>query len=98
MLQLSEQAASALEAVRRNQDVPESHPTRLSPAPSPTGELAISLEFVESAADGDEVTETAGTKVFVDPQLVEPLGEAVMDVQEADQGLAFVFRSQGSRD
>ncbi len=93
MLQVSQQAASALEAVRRNQEVPESHDTRLSPAQTPSGDFAIRLEFVEGAEESDEMTEQGDTQVFVANDLVEPLAEAVMDVQETDEGLAFVFRT-----
>lgn len=93
MLQVSEQAAMALEAIRRSEEVPASHDTRLSPANDPSGDLAIRLEFVEEAQEEDQVAEQAGTEVYVDPQLAEPLSEAVMDVHDTDEGLAFVFRS-----
>lgn len=96
MLQVSEQAASALEAIRRNEEVPESHDTRLSPAQSPDGDLAIRLEFVEGAEEEDQVAEQAGTKVYVDSELAEPLSEAVMDVQNTAEGLSFVFRTDST--
>lgn len=94
MLQVSEQAAVALEAIRRSEGIPETHGTRLSAAPQPTGDLAIRLEFVEAAEEGDQVTEQAGTEVFVDPELAEPLSDAVMDVRDTEEGLAFVFRAR----
>jgi Fe-S cluster assembly iron-binding protein IscA len=34
----------------------------------------------------DQVAEQAGTEVYVDPELAEPLDEAVMDVQNTEQG------------
>lgn len=93
MLQLSEQAAVALEAIRRSQGIPESHGTRLSPATNPGGELAIELAFVEEAEEGDQVAEHANTEVYVDPELAEPLSDAVMDVENREEGLTFVFRT-----
>lgn len=93
MMQLSEQAAMALEAIRRSQGVPESHETRLSPASNPGGELAIELAFVEEAEEGDQVAEHANTEVYVDSELAEPLSDAVMDVENREEGLTFVFRT-----
>ncbi|MBW3666765.1 MAG: hypothetical protein KY394_04130 [Actinobacteria bacterium] len=94
MLEVSEQAAVALEAIRRSEEIPESHGTRLSPARHPSGDLAIQLEFVEEAQEGDQVAEQAGTEVYVDPGLAEPLSGAVMDVEDTNEGLTFVFRSR----
>lgn len=94
MLQVSENAAVALEAIRRSEGVPETHGTRLSAARHPSGDLAIQLEFVEEAEAGDEVTEQAGTEVYVDSELAEPLSDRVMEVQNTEEGLTFVFRAQ----
>ncbi|MGD2059982.1 MAG: hypothetical protein PVF87_03885 [Acidimicrobiia bacterium] len=93
MLQVSQRAAVALEAVRSSEEVPESH-ARLSPSRHPGGDLAIRLEFVAQAEEGDQVAEQAGTEVYVDSDLAEPLSNAVMDVEETGEGLAFVFRTQ----
>jgi Fe-S cluster assembly iron-binding protein IscA len=94
MLQVSEQAAMALEAIRRSEEVPESHGTRLSPADDPGGDLAIRLEFVEETRERDQVAEQSGTEVYVDSELAEPLSDAVMDVEDSGEGLTFVFRSK----
>ncbi|MGH8947122.1 MAG: hypothetical protein ACRDVL_13370 [Acidimicrobiia bacterium] len=96
MLQVSEQAAVALEAIRRSEGIPESHGTRLVAASQPSGDLAIRLDFVEEAQEGDQVAEQAGTEIYVDPALAEPLAEAVMDVQETTEGLTFVFVTPGA--
>lgn len=93
MLQVSEKAAMALEAIRRSEEIPESHGTRLSEATQPGGDLAIRLEFVEDVPRDDEVAEQGDTEVYVAPALVEPLAEAVMDVEDTEEGLSFVFRS-----
>lgn len=94
MLQLSDNAAAALESIRQNQEIPEDHGTRLTGEREPTGDLALRLEFVENAPGDHEVTEQAGTEVYVDPAIAEPLAEVVLDVQDSDEGLAFVFRPQ----
>ena len=92
MLQVSEKAAMALEAIRRSEEVPESHGTRLSPASQPGGDLAIRLEFVEEVPEDDQVAEQGDTEVHVAPALVDPLSEAIMDVEDTEDGLSFVFR------
>lgn len=92
MLQVSEKAAMALEAIRRSEEVPESHGTRLSPATQPDGDLAIRLEFVEEVPDDDRVAEQGDTEVHVAPALVDPLADAIMDVEDTEDGLTFVFR------
>lgn len=93
MLQVSEKAAVALEAIRRSEEVPESHGTRLSQASHPSGGLAVRLDFVEEVQEDDQVTEQGETEVYVAPALVEPLSEAVMDVEDTEEGISFVFRS-----
>lgn len=94
MLQLSENAAAALETIRQSEGIPDGHDTRLTAERQATGDLAVRLEFVETAPEADHVAEKDGTEVYVDSLIVEPLADSVMDVQDSDQGLAFVFRPQ----
>lgn len=95
MLKLSENAAAALESIRRSEGVPEDHDTRLTAERQPTGDVAVRLEFVEAASEEDQLAEEAGTEVYVDPAIADPLAESVMDVQDSAEGLSFVFRPQG---
>lgn len=94
MLKLSENAAAALESIRRSEGVPEEHNTRLTAERQPSGDVAVRLEFVETAGEEDQVAEQAGTEVYVDPAIADPLAESVMDVQDSAEGLSFVFRPQ----
>lgn len=94
MLKLSENAAAALESIRRSEGVPEEHNTRLTAERQDTGDVAVRLEFVETAGEEDHVAEQAGTEVYVDPAIADPLAESVMDVQDSAEGLSFVFRPQ----
>src|SRR5690606_9170346 len=63
MLQLSENAAAALETIRASEGIPETHDTRLTAERGPTGDLAVRLEFVENALPEDGVAEQGGTQV-----------------------------------
>lgn len=96
MLKVSENAAAALESIRQSEGIPQAHGTRLTADQQPTGDIAIRLEFVENVPEEDQVAEQAGTEVYVDPQIAEPLADTVMDVQDSGEGLAFVFRPQAS--
>lgn len=92
-MQLSENAAMALKAIRENEGIPEEHDTRLAADQQDSGDLAVRLEFVEETQEEDEVAEQAGTEVYLDPKLAQPLADTTMDVQQTEEGLAFVFRS-----
>jgi Fe-S cluster assembly iron-binding protein IscA len=94
MMELSENAAAALENLRESQGVPEDQGTRLTTERAQEGSLALRLEFVEDIPDTDQVIEQAGTEVHLDARVAGPLEDAVMDVQDTEEGLAFVFRSQ----
>lgn len=94
MLQLSENAAAALENIRESQGIPEDRDTRLTADEGQSGGLALRLEFVDEVPETDQVVEQAGTEVHLDARVVEPLENTVMDVRDTEEGLAFVFRSQ----
>lgn len=94
MMELSENAAAALENLRVSQGVPEDQGTRITAEQAQEGNLALRLEFVEEIPETDQVIEQAGTEVHLDEKVVEPLEDAVMDVQDTEEGLAFVFRGQ----
>lgn len=93
-MQLSENAAMALKAIRENQEIPIGHDTRLAADEHDSGDLAVRLEFVEETQEDDEMTEQSGTEVYLDSKLVEPLADTTMDVQRTDDGPAFVFRAE----
>jgi Fe-S cluster assembly iron-binding protein IscA len=93
-MELSENAAAALEQIRQAEEVPAEHDTRLTADEQPSGDLAVRLEFVEQVPEDDQVAEKAGTEIYVDSRIAEPLAETVMDVQNSETGLTFVFRPQ----
>lgn len=93
-MELTENAAAALEHIRQSEEIPEEHDTRLTADEQPSGDLAVRLEFVEQVSEDDQVAEQAGTEIYVDSKIAEPLAKTVMDVQDSEEGLAFVFREQ----
>lgn len=93
-MKLSENAAAALENIRDSQGIPEEQGTRLTADEGQQGGLALRLEFVEDVPETDQVVEQSGTEIHVDPKIVQPLENTTMDVQDTEEGLAFVFRGQ----
>lgn len=96
MLELTESAAAALDSIRRNEGIPESHGTRLTGDRRPGGDLEVRLEFVETPDEADQVTEQSGTEMYIDPEVAEPLSSAVMDISRDDEGMSFIFRPKDS--
>lgn len=92
MLQSSENAAAALESIRENQGIPEEQGTRLTADLTEENGLALRLEFVDEVPEEDQVVEQSGTEVHLDPRVVQPLKDTIMDVQDTEEGFAFVFR------
>ena len=58
---------------------------------SPNG-LEVQVGFVPGPAEGDQVTETEGTTLCVDPDLAEPLEHTVIDAEQTPQGPELVLK------
>lgn len=94
LLQVTSDAMTTFDQARGAQELPESVGVRIFAQRDEQGEVGIALAFAEQPQDGDEVTETDGTPVFVAPELAEPLADSVLDVQETDQGTELVITNQ----
>lgn len=95
MLQITHAAAELLAEVRREQDVPDDHGLRVFAETSDADEVSIGLGFTDTPAEGDQVTEQEGMKVFVAQEVAAPLTDAAIDVTPATNGATrLVFRPQ----
>lgn len=95
MLQITHDAAQLLTELRRGQELPEDHGLRVFAETSEPGEVTIGLGFADAPAQGDQVSEQEGLKVFVAPELADPLEDAAIDVTPGDDGVQrLVFRPQ----
>jgi Fe-S cluster assembly iron-binding protein IscA len=79
MLQCTQAAASTLRHVREQEGIPETYGLRVFPAQAPTGEVNLQLGFVEAPADGDQVNEAHGERLFVAPEIAEDLSALALD-------------------
>ena len=56
--------------------------------------MALGLAFAEVPAEDDQVTEQEGTRVFLAPEIVEPLASAALDVEQTPEGGKLVLTQQ----
>lgn len=80
MLQCTRAAADTLEQVRSQQGLPEGVGIRLFPSEVTDGRVGLGLEFADTPAEGDQVTEQHGTRVIVAPEIAEELADLTLDV------------------
>lgn len=98
VLQVTSAAMSTFEQARGAQDLPDSVGVRIFAQRDEQGEVGIALAFAEQPQDGDQVTETDGTAVFVAPELADPLSDSVLDIQEGEEGAQVVITNQDADD
>ena len=94
MLQITRDAATFLAELRRGHDMPDTYGLRVFPESTAPDEVSIGLGFTDAPLDGDQVTEQDGLRVFVAPELAEPLGDAEIDVAGEGGTPRIVFRPQ----
>jgi Fe-S cluster assembly iron-binding protein IscA len=94
VLEITHGAAALLTELRESQDVPDSYGVRVFPEATQPGEVTIGLGFADGPAEGDQVTEQEGLKVFVAPELASPLEGAAIDVAQENGASRLIFRPQ----
>lgn len=98
MLLLTNAAANQVAQARESQGIPEAFGLRVFAEPQPGGGVEIGLTFAEVPAEDDQVSEQEGTKLFIAPEVVEPLASAALDVAQTPEGSKLVLTQQGSPD
>lgn len=92
MLQMTDRAADLLRNLRNEAQLPESAGVRIYSETAPTGEPTLSIGFTPDPMPTDQVTDHAGLRLFVAPEIAEPLSGAVMDVVADNGESQLVFR------
>jgi Fe-S cluster assembly iron-binding protein IscA len=92
VLQITHGAATFLSDLRRVNDMPDTYGLRVFPETTAPGEVSIGLGFTDTPEEGDHVTERDGLRVFVAPELAEPLDDAEIDVSGDNGTPRIVFR------
>ena len=86
MLQVTDSAANVLRQARAAQQVPDSFGVRVFTQSGNDGQATLRLAFAEEPIEGDQVTEQSGTEIYVAPELIEPLAEHKLDVEDTSDG------------
>jgi iron-sulfur cluster assembly protein len=95
MVTLTDSAVSAIRSLTSQPDLPEE--TGLRIIRQGDGTPSFQLALTEGPVAGDEVVESDGARVFVEPGAAVVLGDKALDAQVNDQGsIAFRICEQGS--
>jgi Fe-S cluster assembly iron-binding protein IscA len=92
MLQMTDRAADLLRNLRNDAQLPESAGVRVYSETAPSGEPTLSIGFTPEPMPSDQVTDHAGLRLFVAPEIAEPLSGAVMDVIAENGESQLIFR------
>jgi Fe-S cluster assembly iron-binding protein IscA len=90
MLTLTTEAAEAVDTLLNDPQIPDDAGLRLSA----NSEQDIAVALTEGPADGDQVIEDGGARVFVAPELAPMLDEATLLAEEQDGRIAFGLAPQ----
>lgn len=96
MLQVTTAAVAALEEARAAQQVPDDHGVRVSAQPDPNdvSSTVLALGFTEEPVEGDQVTDQAGTEIYIAPEVAEPLAGTILDIEQTPEGAQLILKPQ----
>jgi iron-sulfur cluster assembly protein len=92
VLVLTENAQSVIRSLTDQPEVPTGTGLRIAPAPETGEELQLSL--APSPAPGDEVIDSDGVRVFIEPGAATLLSDQTLDAQVTDAGAGFYLTAQ----
>ena len=92
MLEMTSRAATLLSDLRRESEIPNEAGVRVYSDKNDEGQPTVAIAFAADPMPGDEIAETGGIRLFVSPEVAEPLSEAVIDVTGDDGASQLVFR------
>jgi len=96
MLTLTPTAASVLTETKTRQGIPDDASLRVASAPTTNGEQpGITLGFVDTPQEGDQIGEAHGLAVCVAPDVAEALDGAQIDVQQEGDDAQLVIVPAG---
>lgn len=92
MLTLTENARDAVQDIATRAGLPSEGGLRIVESAQEVGSFELSL--VPAPLEGDEVIESAGTRVFVEPQTSTVLADQKLDAAPAEGGTGFMLAPQ----
>ena len=94
MLVLTPNATTVIKDLTTQPEIPEGSGLRIAPASDGSGELQLSLQA--TPAPGDEVIDSQGARVFLEPATANLLSDQALDAQVTDGGAGFYLTAQGA--
>jgi len=94
MLQMTTRAAELLNHIRSSSDIPNEAGVRVYAEEANGHEVSIGVGFIDQPVPGDQVSEQAGVKLYVAPEVAEPLENTMIDVAGQNGESLLVFRPQ----
>jgi Fe-S cluster assembly iron-binding protein IscA len=98
MLTLTESAKEMVRDMVSADEVPEGSGLRISAAHGEDGGPALSLELASEPAEGDQVLDEDGTRVFLEPEAASLLDDKILDAQRHDDHFHFRLDDQAGDD
>ncbi len=96
MLALTDSAKDAVRQMVSAEEAPEGSGLRIAAEPTDEGDAELSLELTTEPAEGDEVVEEDGARVFLDPAAASLLDDKLLDATEHDDHVHLTVQDQGS--
>nr|WP_297427815.1 Fe-S cluster assembly protein HesB [uncultured Actinotalea sp.] len=93
MLTLTDNARHAVQDIATRAGLPDDGGLRIAKSQQESGSFELSL--VPAPADGDQVIETEGTRVFVESETSEVLADQQLDAAASPEGVGFMLAPQG---
>lgn len=92
MLLLTNDAVAAIRDLTSQPQFPEETGLRIAPEPNEPTTLALSV--TDGPQQGDQVIETEGAKVFLEPTVAVMLDSMALDAAISDDGVEFRISEQ----
>lgn len=89
-------AATLLEACQQEGMASESAGVRVAGTVDESGTLSLEIMLQEEPEPTDQVTDQEGIRVFVAPEVTEPLAGLELDVAEGEEGSKLRLQDQSS--
>jgi iron-sulfur cluster assembly protein len=84
MLDLTENATSVIRSIAERPELPDDAGLRVTSDAEGSGRLSVTT--ADGPAEGDQIVEKEGARVFLEPQAAAVLDDKVLDAQVGDQG------------
>jgi iron-sulfur cluster assembly protein len=95
MLTMTEQARDVVREMVEAGGAPEGSGIRIASEQAADGGEGLSLALATEPADGDQVVEEDGSRVFLEPRAASMLDDKVLDAQRHEDHVHFSVARQG---